>query len=267
MNDSPGNAEAEARVSCERRGAVAEITLSHPAALNAMTWEMYDALDKLCGELDDDRALRVVVLQGAGTRAFVAGTDINHFRTFQSAEDGIAYEARLDRVVGRLERLAKPTIAKLRGYAVGGGMALALACDLRIAAPSLKFGVPIAKTLGNCLSAENLARIVDLVGPARAKQLIYTADLLDAPACLSLGLINEVVEEERLDARVDELAATIAGNAPLTIQATKQTIARILAQRRVETDAEAIRLCYGSEDFHQGVAAFLEKRKPEWQGR
>jgi enoyl-CoA hydratase/carnithine racemase len=259
--------EDEARVVCERHEAVATLTLSHPSALNAMTWGMYEQLYQFCEELEADETVRVLVLQGAGMRAFVAGTDISQFREFRGADDGIAYEARLDRIVGRLESLTKPTIARLRGYTVGGGASLAIACDLRIAASSLRFGVPIARTLGNCLSAQNLARIVDLVGPSRAKQLIYTAELLDAETCLALGLVNEIVAEEQLDERVDSLAATICAHAPLTLAASKRTIGKILAQRRTGSDQESIRSCYGSRDFQEGVAAFLEKRKPVWEGR
>jgi enoyl-CoA hydratase len=262
-----GHEGADATVTCERQGPVATLTLSHPAALNAMTWGMYDALFAHCEALEADLSVRVVIVQGAGSRAFVAGTDISQFASFSGPEDGVAYEERLDRIVGRLEQLAKPTIAKLRGYAVGGGAALALACDLRIATPALKFGVPIARTLGNCLSAENLARIVDLVGPSRTKQLIYTAELLDAPTCLSLGIVNEVVEDAALDARVEALAQQIAAHAPLTLLATKQTVGQIMAARRSAPDLESIRRCYGSHDFHEGVAAFLEKRPPRWTGR
>jgi enoyl-CoA hydratase/carnithine racemase len=260
-------ADADAQVLLSRSGGTATVTLSHPAALNAMTWGMYDALYDLCESLDRDETVRVVVVQGAGERAFVAGTDISQFRTFQTEEDGIAYEQRLDRFVGRLESLGKPTIAKIRGYAVGGGASLALACDLRIATPALKFGVPIARTLGNCLSAQTLARIVDLVGPSRAKQLIYTAELLEAPACLALGIVNEVVDDAELDGRVAALAGQISGHAPLTLAATKQTVGKILAERRPAPDEESVRLCYGSHDFHEGVAAFLEKRRPAWEGR
>ena len=266
-DEQQGAAGEEARVICQHRGPVAEVTLSHPSALNAMTWRMYEQLFDLCVELEANPDVRVIVLQGAGQRAFVAGTDISQFQAFQGAEDGIAYEARLDRIVGRLEVVAKPTIAKLRGYAVGGGAALAIACDLRISASTLKFGVPIARTLGNCLSAQNLGRIVDLVGPSRAKQLIYTAELLDAQTCLTLGLINEIVEDDQLDARVSSLAETIAGHAPLTLFATKRTVGKILARRRTEPDYEPIELCYGSHDFREGVTSFLEKRKPVWEGR
>jgi enoyl-CoA hydratase/carnithine racemase len=256
-----------AEVLFEQRGPVAIVTLSHPSALNAMTWNMYEDLYRLCAELDADGSVRAVIVQGAGERAFVAGTDITQFRQFRTAEDGVDYEQRLDRYVGALETLGKPTIAKLRGYAVGGGASLALACDLRIATPALKFGIPIARTLGNCLSAQTLARIIDLVGPSRAKQLIYTAELLEAPACLAMGIVNEVVGDAELDARAEDLAAQICTHAPLTLAATKRTVARILGERRPQPDEETVRMVYGSLDFHEGVSAFTEKRKPMWEGR
>ena len=202
MNQSSKTASERAdagEVICDRNGPVATLTLSRPSALNAMTWSMYEGLSRYCAELDADEAVRAVVVQGAGERAFVAGTDISQFLEFKTGDDGIAYEEHLDRYVAALENIGKPTIAKVRGYAVGGGARLALACDLRIATPSLKFGVPIARTLGNCLSSRALARIVDTVGPSRALQLLYTAELLDGPTCLTLGVVNELVDEGDLD--------------------------------------------------------------------
>jgi enoyl-CoA hydratase len=265
---APANGvDGQPEVILERRDAVAVLTLSHPSALNAMTWFMYEELARRCAELDGDDSVRAVVLQGAGDRAFVAGTDITQFQEFRTGEDGVDYERRLDSHVSALETLRKPTIAKLRGYAVGAGASLALACDLRVATPSLKFGIPIARTLGNCLSSQTLARIVDLVGPSSAKQLLYTAELLDASTCQLLGIVNEVVDENELDARVDALTAQICSHAPLTLAATKQTIARIVADRRPQPNEDIIRAVYGSRDFHEGVEAFVEKRRPQWQGR
>ncbi len=267
MAASVNNQADQPDVVCERRGGVAVLTLSHPSALNAMTWFMYEELARLCAELDGDDSVRVVVLQGAGDRAFVAGTDITQFQAFQTGEDGVEYERRLDGHVAALETLRKPTIAKLRGYAVGAGASLALACDLRIAARSLKFGIPIARTLGNCLSSQTLARIVDLVGPSHAKQLLYTAELLDASTCLGIGAVNEVVDDAELDTRVDTLADQLCGHAPLTLAATKETIARIIAERRPQPNEDILRAVYGSHDFHEGVAAFVAKRRPQWEGR
>ena len=159
-------------------GPVAVITFNRPEARNAMTWPMYDALVELCEEIDRADDVRVVVLRGAGSKAFVAGTDIAQFRTFRTAEDGVRYEQRIDSVVDRLERLAKPTIAAIDGVTTGGGCALAAACDLRICTTRARFGVPIARTLGNCLSASNHARFLDLIGPARLKELLFTGRLL-----------------------------------------------------------------------------------------
>jgi enoyl-CoA hydratase/carnithine racemase len=258
---------AAADVLCEKDGPIATLTLSHPQALNAMTWGMYEALNEHCQQLDADDSIRVVVVQGAGDRAFVAGTDITQFQSFTTGEDGVNYEEHLDRYVGALETLGKPTIAKIRGYAVGGGASLALACDLRVATPALKFGIPIARTLGNCLSARTLSRIIELVGPSRTKQVLYTAELLEAPACLAFGIVNEVVGDDELDARVDALATQISGYAPLTLAATKRTITRILEDRRPSSDEDSVRKVYGSHDFHEGVVAFVAKRKPAWEGR
>lgn len=253
----------------EREGPVGWLTFNRPEARNAMTFAMYQRLVDVCEEVDADRSLRVLVLRGAGDKAFVAGTDISQFRAFSTTADALGYEERMDGVIGRLESLGKPAIAMVRGYAVGGGAAIAMACDLRICAPSARFGVPIARTLGNCLSMSNYNRLVDLIGPSRAKEIIFTARLIDAQQALAAGLANEVVEsEEDLEPRVREVAHTIAANAPLTIAATKKAVAAILRRRRLprEEGDELVLSCFLSKDFQEGVAAFLEKRKPQWRG-
>ena len=249
-------------------GPIAVVTFNRPEARNAMTWPMYDALVELCEELDRADDVRVVVLQGAGSKAFVAGTDIAQFRTFRTAEDGVRYEQRIDAVVDRLERLAKPTIAAIDGVTTGGGCALAAACDLRICTPRSRFGVPIARTLGNCLSAANHARFLDLIGPARLKELLFTGRLLSAPEAADAGLVNRVVEPDRLAAVVREYAQTIAANAPLTVRASKEMIRRIQKHRRIDPalGRDLIITCYTSADFHEGVDSFLEKRAPRWTG-
>ncbi|MBX6341052.1 MAG: enoyl-CoA hydratase/isomerase family protein [Thermomicrobiaceae bacterium] len=251
----------------ERRGPVAWVTFNRPESRNAMTFAMYDTLARICDQVEADPEVRVLVLTGAGDRAFVAGTDISQFRTFTDPQHALDYETRVSAVVGRLETLARPTIAAVRGYAVGGGASIALACDLRICAPNARFGVPIARTLGNCLSMSNYARLVDLIGPARTKELIFTARMIDAEEAKAMGLANEIVPSEGLEARVMEVAELIASHAPLTIQVTKEAVRRILDYRRPERDEELILRCYMSEDFKEGVDAFLEKRKPRWKGQ
>ena len=247
---------------------IAFLTFNRPQARNALTWGMYDALVDACGQVDADPAVRVFVIRSAGD-SFAAGTDIAQFTAFKTGADGIAYERRLDAVVDRLERVAVPTIAQVHGVAAGGGCAIALACDLRVCTPAARFGVPIARTLGNCLSPANHARLVDLVGPARAKDLLFTGRLLDVTEADALGLVTRIAEPDALDGAVRELAERIASNAPLTLRATKEMIRRIAVHRRLEAAAadDLVAACYASADFHEGVAAFLAKRAPRFRGQ
>jgi enoyl-CoA hydratase/carnithine racemase len=251
----------------ERRGPIAFLTFNRPEARNALTWAMCDGLLAACEHVDADDRVRVLVLRGAGDKAFVAGTDISQFRTFETAEDALEYERSGNRYSERLERVTKPTIAVLRGFAVGGGASLAMACDLRLAAPDVRFGVPIARTLGNTLSMGALSRLVGLVGPARAKEILFTARLVEAEEGRAAGLFTEIVPVERLEARTVELAELIAGHAPLTIRSLKESIRRLGAHRQPEEVPELLLMCYLSEDFREGVSAFLAKRPPRWQGR
>jgi enoyl-CoA hydratase len=251
----------------ERRGPVAVLTFNRPAARNAMTWAMYEGLHAACEYVDGDARVRVFVLQGAGDRAFVAGTDIGQFQTFATAADALGYEERISRYVGRLEAVQKPTIALIRGYCVGGGAVVALACDLRLASPDAQFGVPIARTLGNTLSVENVARLLALLGDARTKELLFTARLVAADEARAVGLYNEVVPAEQLAARTYELAEQIAANAPLTLRSIKEAVRRVRAHGRLERADDLLLMCYLSADFQEGVRAFLAKRPPRWEGR
>ena len=248
--------------------ALATLTFNRPEARNALTWEMYDALCHACERVDLDRTIHVFVIKGAGG-AFAAGTDIAQFSTLSTREDALAYERRLDSIIDRLERVHVATIAQVEGVAAGGGCAIALACDLRVCTPAAKFGVPIARTLGNCLSASNYARLLELVGPARLKDLLFTGRLIDAAEAQTLGLVTRMAEPATVDAVVAELAGTIAKNAPLTIRATKEAVLRILQSRRLEQESidDLIASCYTSEDFKNAVAAFLDKKAPTFTGR
>ena len=252
----------------ESTGPVAFLTFDRPQARNALTWAMYDALVAACDRVDADDTVRVFVVRAEG-EAFAAGTDIRQFTSFASGDEGLAYERKLDAVIDRLERVAVPTIAQVHGVAAGAGCAIALTCDFRVCTPAAQFGVPIARTLGNCLSAANVARIADLIGPARTKDLLFTGRLIDVAEATSLGLVTAVVERQGLDAAVRDLAQTLAANAPLTIRATKETLRRLAVRRRLDAGAadDLIAACYASADFREGVASFIEKRRPRFTGR
>ena len=251
----------------EREGPAALLTFNRPDARNSMTFEMYEALHDACAALDADPSVRVLVLRGAGDRAFASGTDIHQFLDFATREDALGYEARLSRVLSRLAGMRKPTIAMLQGDAIGGGLFIALACDLRLAAPHARFGVPVARTLGNFLAPVSLALLVAALGPGRARELVLTARLLDAEEARASGVIDRIHPASELEARVRELAASLADMAPLTIAATKEATRRMLAAITPTDLDDLIVSCYMSRDFHEGVRAFLEKRKPDWQGR
>src|SRR3989449_11670801 len=213
----------------EQDGAVAVVTFNRPEARNAMTFEMYEALHDACERLDRDPGVRVVVLRGAGDRSFASGTDIRQFLTFNTREDALGYEARISRVLSRIAGMTKPTIAMAQGDAVGGGCFLALACDLRLAAPHARFGVPVARTLGNFLAPVSLSLLVATVGPVRARELVLTARLLDAAEAKTIGLVDQVHPAAELERRARELAASLAGLAPLTLAATKEATRPVIA--------------------------------------
>lgn len=253
----------------EVEGAIAILTFNRPEARNAMTWEMYDALVDACERVDRDAAIRVLILRGAGGKAFVAGTDIAQFQHFRTRDDALAYERRLDTTLDRLERVTKPTIAQIAGVAAGGGCAIAICCDLRVATPESAIGVPVARTLGNCLSGATTSRLVDIVGPARAKELLLTGRLAPAGEAETIGLVNRVVAADEIERVVRQLASDLAANAPLTIRASKEMIRRIAEHRRLAPgrDHDLIEMCYLSEDFRNAVQAFTDKAKPRFNGR
>jgi enoyl-CoA hydratase/carnithine racemase len=246
---------------------VGRIVFNRPQARNAFTFEMYERLAEICERANGDRTIKVLLLRGAGDKAFAAGTDINQFRAFKTPQDALDYENRIDRVLGILETCRVPTIAAITGACTGGGAGIAASCDLRIGTRSTRIGFPIARTLGNCLSMSNVSRIAALIGAARVKDLIYTARLVEAEEAAAVGLLTQVVDDvAALDQRADEIAKLVAGNAPLTLSATKQALARLQKRLSREEGEDLILMCYTSLDFREGLDAFLSKRAPQWRG-
>ncbi len=246
---------------------IGHVTFNRPQARNAMTFAMYDRLATICAEAGQDPSMRALVLTGAGEKAFASGTDISQFREFKTPEDALEYEQRIDRVLTALERCPIPTIAAVAGACTGGGAGMAAACDLRIATKDARFGFPVARTLGNCLSISNYTRLAALVGPAAVKDMVFTARLLGAEEAKQVGFVTEIVEDRAaLDERADTLSKHIAGLAPLTLRATKEAMYRIRERMRPEEGQDLILMCYMSEDFREGLDAFLTKRTPQWKG-
>lgn len=254
-------------VRVELSDAVLTVTFDRPAQHNAMTFAMYEELHAACERADSEDDVRMLVLRGAGGRAFVAGTDIATFRGFDDeGADGVAYEARISRVVDRLEDVRVPTLAVVEGHCMGGGLALAAVCDLRLATPSARFGVPIARTLGNCLSMNSVSILLARLGAARTLEMLMLARSVDAEGARSAGFVSEVCEPDELEGAVERMVATLLSHAPLTMWATKTAVAR---QRRagLADGDDLVARVFGSQDFHRAVEGFGSGRPPGWEGR
>jgi len=260
MSDSA----ADGRVSLTIEGTTAHITFDRPAARNAMTWAMYEGLKQACASIASNQTVRVVVLRGAGGKAFIAGTDIGQFQSFETGGDGIDYERRIGEYVGAVAALTVPTIAVVEGWAVGGGMAIASVCDFRLATPGARFGVPIARTLGNCLSQANL--LVAMLGVPMVKRMLLLAELVPAEELTASGYVLKTVAAQELDDAVTALCEQLSGHAPLTMAASKAMVRRIVSDYE-DDDQAIVEQVYGSADFREGVAAFVSRRAPHWSGQ
>src|SRR4051812_18718993 len=257
---------SDGSVRFEVDGAIALVTFDRPAARNAMTWDMYGELSQLCDRLQSDASVRCVVFRGAGGEAFVAGTDIEQFLAFKGGDDGVDYEKNIEACIAKMEALPMPTIALVEGWCVGGGLALAISCDIRVATPSAKFGVPIARTLGKCLSIANVARLVAAWGRGRVQRILLGAEMLDAAEAHACGYLAEVVQPSQIAQAVADRARKLASLARVTQAVSKEALRGLLVTALPEAD-DLIRRAYGSEDFREGVAAFTQKRAPSWRGR
>lgn len=244
-------------------GAIARITFNNPSARNAMTWPMYEELKTRCDQLAQNPGIRVVIFRGAGDKAFVSGSDIEQFVSLKKDE---AYEVAVDNIFQALQELPMPTIAVIEGLAVGSGLLMATACDFRISTPDARFGIPVAKTLGNCLSPSNLAWISSHLGIPMVKKMLLTAEFIKAPELLASGFLYQIAETVDITQAADALANKMAALAPLTQKSSKLGIARLLRSNLPEC-TDLMRETYNSADFREGVNAFLEGRPPQWTGK
>jgi enoyl-CoA hydratase/carnithine racemase len=243
---------------------VGEITFDRPAARNAMTPEMYAQFSDVCAAAADDVEARIVVLRGAGGKAFVAGSDISQFLGFTGADDGIAYERAMEAHLDALLAIPVPVLAVIEGWAIGGGLNIAACADLRIATPGTKFGAPLARTVGNCLSMSNYARLVAGFGEGRAKRMLLLGEMIEAEEALTAGFLTRIVAPSELDRTIASIAEAISAQSPVSLRVSKRALQRL--PEPVPDGDDLIREAYGSHDFREGVRAFLDKRKPDWKG-
>jgi enoyl-CoA hydratase len=252
----------------EQHGSVLQITFNRPQARNALTFAMYEGMASAIRSITPESSVKVVVISGAGEKAFAAGTDIGQFQAFKEAKDAIAYEHSISKILAVVEQCPVPTIAAVAGACTGGGFGIAACCDIRLCTADAKFGVPIARTLGNCLSLSTHARLADLLGISRVKDLLITSRLMDATEMRWAGVVTEVLADaQQLSERALALAAQIAEQAPLSMRVTKESLLALQPLVNSELEEELFLKAYMSKDFAEGVAAFLEKRRPKWTGR
>ena len=255
-----------AQVDLELRGKIAYVTFNHVAARNAMTVAMYESLKSICQDIAKNPEIRVAIFRGAGGKSFVSGSDIAQFTSFQDGEDGVRYEQAIHDYLNPLATLPIPTIAVIDGMAVGGGLAIATCCDFKIATPDAKFGVPIARTLGNCLYPGNIAWLVAHMGMNIVRRMLLLAEMIPASELKAQGYLLATYDAEQLGKEADALAERLSKLAPITQKASKLIMARIIANQLPDCE-DLIRETYGSEDFKNGVASFLKGEPPVWTGK
>lgn len=258
------------RMIARREGSTGWMLFNNPARRNAVSLDMWEAMPRILAEFEADDAVHCVVLGGMGGKAFVSGADISEFAAKRSSMDTIAsYNAATERASNALAACRKPTIAMIQGWCIGGGLAIALCCDMRIASDNSRFGVPAAR-LGIGYAYAGLARLSDLVGPSFAKEIFYTGRHFDAPEAYDMGLVNRVRPAAELEEYMRGYAETIGDNAPLTIRAVKLCVDEYLKdpdERDLEACQAAVDACAGSADYAEGRTAFMEKRRPVFRGR
>jgi len=255
-----------AQVTVELRDKIAYITFDHVAARNAMTVGMYESLKSICLDIAKNPAIRVAIFRGAGGKSFVSGSDIAQFTSFKDGEDGVRYEEAIHDYLNPLASLPIPTIAVIDGMAVGGGLAIATCCDFRISTPDAKFGVPIARTLGNCLYPGNIAWLAAHMGMNIVRRMLLLAEMVSAGELKTQGYLLATYDQEQLAKEADALAERLLKLAPITQKASKLAMARIIASQLPDCQ-DLIRETYGSDDFKNGVASFLKGEPPVWTGK